>query len=209
MPISTFVLGPLNTNCYVLHDEKTAFAIDPGGPAQAVLDFLEERKLSLALILCTHLHFDHTGGIQELIGATGATVRASELDRHMLENELGRGGVWGFPLVEPYDFTPLLPGEFATPAGMCRTLPTPGHTPGGLSFYFPELASVFSGDTLFHRSIGRTDFPGGDQNTLLFSIREQLFSLPDDTTVYPGHGPATSIGEERRNNPYVSDFSAL
>ena len=202
-----FPLGPLETNCYLVHTDKEAVAVDPGGNPAKVLKHLRENNLTLTHILCTHLHFDHTYGIHALTAATGAPVYASEADRYMLENEMGRGGMWGLPQVESYEFTGLEPGDMPMLGTTCRVLATPGHTPGGLSFYFASIQSVFSGDTLFYRSIGRTDFPGGDQNTLLSAIRTQLFTLPEETQAYSGHGMATSIGDEKRNNPHVSDFS--
>jgi glyoxylase-like metal-dependent hydrolase (beta-lactamase superfamily II) len=207
--VAVFSLGPLETTCCLVHDDRQAIVIDPGGEASRIINFLADRRLMLTHILCTHLHFDHTMGVAQLVKAFGAAARASEADRHLLDSELGRGGIWGFPPVEDYDFQGLAPGELVLLDTCCRVLPTPGHTPGGLSFYFPELGAVFAGDTLFYRSIGRSDFPGGDQAVLTRSIREQLFSLPDDTRVYSGHGPATGIGDEKRNNPYVGDFTKL
>lgn len=207
MQVATFPLGPLDTNCFVIHAGTSAVVVDPGGQPGKVIQFLQEQELALSHILLTHLHFDHTYGVAELAKATGAHVLASSKDDYMLANELGRGGVWGLPLVEAYTYEPLEPGELELLGTTCMVLATPGHTPGGLAFHFPALGAVFSGDSLFYRSIGRTDFPGGDQNTLLRSIRETLFALSDATLVYPGHGDETSVGEERRNNPYVSDFS--
>jgi glyoxylase-like metal-dependent hydrolase (beta-lactamase superfamily II) len=207
MQFEVFPIGPLDTNCFVIHTGSAAVAVDPGGPPEPVLDFLAARGLKLTHIFLTHLHFDHTYGVAGLAAGTGATVLASDKDGYMLENELGRGGVWGLPLVDEYTFTPLHPGEIALLDTTCAVLATPGHTPGGLSFYFPELKAVFAGDALFYRSIGRSDFPGGSQSALVKSIREVLFALPEETTVYTGHGDATGIGDERRNNPFVSDFS--
>ena len=206
MQISTFPIGPLETNCFLVHDDKEAIAIDPGGKPGKVLDYLKEHQLTLTHILCTHLHFDHTIGVHDLVAASGAVVYASEADRYMLTSELGRGGIWGVPVVEPYEFQDLKPGEITLLGMKCMVLPTPGHTPGGLSFYFPELNAVFAGDTLFYRSMGRSDFQGGDQDALLKSINEQLFTLPEETEVYTGHGLLTLIGDEKRNNPFVGEF---
>lgn len=208
MNIAVFPLGPLDTNCFVVHSEIEALAVDPGGQPDEVLDFLRANSLTLTHILLSHLHFDHTYGVAELVRQTGAKVLGPEGDRSMLENEMGLGGLWGLPKVEPYEYSAQLPGPLQLLGTDCLVLSTPGHTPGGLSFYFPALKAVFSGDTLFYRSIGRSDFPGGSQHSLEESIRKELFSLPDDTRVYCGHGPQTTIGDERRNNPYVSDFSA-
>ena len=206
MQIVTFPIGPLETNCFLVHNGKEAIAIDPGGKPAKVVNYLTAHNLTLTRILCTHLHFDHTIGIHDLVETFKVPVHASEADRYMLDSELGRGGVWGVPKVEPYDFQGIEPGEIELLGTSCIVLATPGHTPGGLSFYFPDLKAVFAGDTLFYRSIGRSDFQGGDQSALLESIRERLFALPENTEVYTGHGLATTIGDERRNNPYAGDF---
>jgi glyoxylase-like metal-dependent hydrolase (beta-lactamase superfamily II) len=206
MHVADFAIGPLETNCYVIYNDTEAVAVDPGGPPQPVLDFLRQKKLKLTHILLTHLHFDHTYGVSELAGVTGATVLASEDDRYMLATEPGKGGVWGLPQVAPYDFAGLPEGTLPLLGSSCVVLATPGHTPGGLSFYFPACKAVFSGDALFYRSIGRTDFPRGDTDTLLRSIRGKIFTLPEETTVYPGHSEPTSVGDEKRNNPFAGDF---
>ncbi|MDL2290725.1 MBL fold metallo-hydrolase [Desulfovibrio sp. OttesenSCG-928-F20] len=207
MNVTVFPLGPLDTNCFVIHTQKEALVVDPGGPPDELLDFLQKNGLNLTHVLLSHLHFDHTYGVAELVRQTGAEVLGPEGDRYMLSNEMGLGGIWGLPGVEPYEYTVLKPGPLHVLDTECTVLSTPGHTPGGLSFYFPALKAVFSGDTLFYRSIGRSDFPGGDQKSLEASIRQTLYGLPDETVVYCGHGLQTSIGDERRNNPYVSDFS--
>ena len=198
MKIVIFPLGPLETNCYLIHNEKEAVIIDVGGDPAAVVGYLQRNGLTLTHILCTHLHFDHTFGVQALINATGAKAYASEKDRFLMHEE-----GWGTPKVEDYQFTDMKAGDFPLLGIACTVLFTPGHTPGGLSFYFPDASAVFVGDSLFYRSIGRTDFAGGNFNDLAQSIRTQLFALPDDTTAYPGHGPHTMIGDEKRSNPYV------
>jgi glyoxylase-like metal-dependent hydrolase (beta-lactamase superfamily II) len=192
-----FPLGPLETNCYLIHTDSQALIVDVGGDPSAVLEYLRRHNLTLTHILCTHLHFDHTFGVQSLIRATGATAYASDRDAFLLE-ERGLG-----PQVQKYAFVNLEAGPFPLLGTACTILATPGHTPGGLSFHFPEYLAVFAGDTLFYRSIGRTDFPRGDFASLAASVRTQLFALPDETVVYPGHGPHTSIGEEKRLNPYL------
>lgn len=206
MPIAEFSIGPLGTNCYVIHKNGDAVVVDPGGTEDCglneVLLFLEEQKLTVHAVLLTHLHFDHIYGVAELM-RRGASAHASAADFHMLESSLGRGKVYGFPLAEGFTAQALVAGPFSFGAVNGTVLSTPGHTPGGLSFYLPEENSVLAGDTLFARSIGRTDLPGGDFPTLRTSIVEQLFTLPENTVVYPGHGPQTSIGSEKANNPYI------
>ena len=193
-----FPLGPLETNCYLIHTDSEALIIDVGGDPAPVLDYLRQHRLTLTHILCTHLHFDHSFGVRALPKATGASAYASDKDRFLLED-----GSLGVPRVEKYAFANLEAGPLPLLGTTCMVLSTPGHTPGGLSFHFPEYLAVFAGDCLFYRSIGRTDFPRGDFATLDASIRTQLFTLPEETIVYPGHGPQTSIAEEKRHNPYL------
>ena len=208
MPVATFPLGPLQTNSYLIHNADRAVAVDVGGDPAPMLAYLTEHKLALAAICLTHRHFDHLYGVAELAKAAKAAVYAPTGDDSLAETESGKGGIWGFPPVPPFDSLPMPTGQTDFGGMECRVLETPGHTPGGVSLYFPAERLVFTGDALFYRSMGRTDFPGGDQTTLLHSITETLFKLPDDTTVYPGHGPATSIGDERRNNPFCGEFGA-
>lgn len=206
MPITGFSIGPLGTNCYVIHKNGDAVVVDPGGNLEAGLDevlaFIEDNKLNVHAVMLTHLHFDHIYGVAELM-RRGASAHAGAEDFHMLESSLGRGEVYGFPQVEGFTPTPLSAGPFSFGAVSGVVLATPGHTPGGLSFHLPEETTVLAGDTLFARSVGRTDLPGGDFPTLRTSIVEKLFTLPENTTVCPGHGPQTSIGAEKKNNPYV------
>ena len=201
MKIVIFPLGPYETNCYLIHNDKEAILFDVGGEPSPILEYLKKNSLKLTHIFCTHLHFDHTYGVQALIEATGAKAFASEKDRFLLGEE-----EWGAPKIAFKEFTDLAPGEMTLLGMQCKTLPTPGHTPGGYSFYFPEASVVFVGDSLFYRSIGRTDFPGGDHDTLLRSLKDVLFKLPAETIVYPGHGPTTNIGDEIANNPFCGEF---
>lgn len=206
MPVQTFSLGPLETNCYTVHAHGEAVVVDPGGDPKDVLDFLEQHALKLQAILVTHLHFDHIYGVAALHKATGAPVLTPPADAHLLQSEFGAGGVWGFPKVESFESTPLKTGELQLGSLRCSVLDTPGHTPGSMTFYFAEEQAVVTGDVIFYRSIGRTDFPGGDQDALLSSIREQIFTLPGNTAVYPGHGMATTVDDEKHNNPYCGTF---
>lgn len=202
MPLNKkiFQFGPLETTCTVLDNDKEAVVFDLGGDPAKVLKYLKEKNLQLTTIYNTHLHFDHTFGNAALAKATGATIMAGEADSYMLSSELGQGGCYGLPKVEPYTFTAQAEGETTILGSKCTVLSTPGHSPGSLSFYFPLEKILISGDVLFYRSVGRSDFPGGDGTVLVKTIREKLFTLPDDTVVYPGHGPETSIGYEKENN---------
>lgn len=206
MPIATFPLGPLGTNSYLLNSGPAAVAIDVGGDPQHMLEYLAAHKLTLEAICLTHRHFDHLYGVARLAAETGSAVYSPPGDNVLANSESGMGGIWGMPLVTPFESEPMPLGPTVFGGMECVVLETPGHTPGGVSLYFPGEKAVFTGDALFYRSMGRTDFPGGDQEQLLRSIRHTLFRLPDDVTVYPGHGPATSIGDERRHNPFCGEF---
>lgn len=207
MPIVTFALGPLETNCYLLHDTTQAVAVDVGGDPADMLDFLRERGLMLTHILITHQHFDHLYGVAALQQATGAQTLAPAADDCLRASSVGRGGQWGLPLVPDFAAEPLPLGEQRFGAFAMQVLETPGHTPGSVSLYVQEEKAVFTGDALFYRSVGRTDFPGGDAAQLIRSIRTGLFTLPEDTRVFPGHGPETRVGDERAGNPYCGDFA--
>ena len=207
MPVYTFPLGPLETNCYVITADGYALAVDPGGDPTEVVDFLRENRLTLVNICVTHMHFDHLYGVAPLHKATGAQVLTPPGDAFLMQGEVGGGGAWGFPRVEAFPSEPLRSGEHLFGPFACTVMDTPGHTPGSVSLYLPQEKAVFTGDALFYRSVGRTDLPGGDQDTLLASIRRKIFTLPDDTQVYPGHGPSTSVGDEKHNNPYCGAFA--
>lgn len=207
MSVHTFPLGPLDVNCHIIEREGQAIVVDPGGNPAQVLDFLKTRKLSLSAILITHMHFDHLYGVAALRRATGATVMAPPGDAYLKETEAGNGGIWGFPKVEPFEAAPLNSGQNRIGPLSCTVLDTPGHTSGSVSLYFPQENAVFTGDLLFYRAVGRSDLPGGNEAVLLNSIREKILTLPDDTAVYPGHGPATTVEDEKNNNPYCSNFT--
>lgn len=204
MDITTFALGPLQTNGYLLGHAGRALFVDPGGDPAPVLDALGKRGLALETIVLTHLHFDHAYGVAALAKATGAPVLANPADEYLLESWLGRGGEMGVPEVQDYDYTSLEAGETSFLGLACRVLATPGHSQGSLTLYFPDAGAAFVGDLIFSRSIGRTDFPGGDTDTLLASVRDKIFTLPPDTRLYPGHGPATTVAAEAAHNPFFA-----
>lgn len=201
--VKSFPLGPIQTNCFLLLKDQEALVVDPGGPPDTVVNFLKKNNLQLQFILDTHFHVDHILGNKPLQDATGAKILANSEDDFLLKTEVGKGGgMIGLPEVEDFDYEPLYPGEKTWLGEKCQILATPGHTPGSLSFYFPESKMIFSGDLIFFQSIGRTDFPGGDTETLLRSVQEKVFTLPEDTVIYSGHGPETNVGNEKRSNPF-------
>jgi len=202
MRITTYPLGPLDTNCHILDHEGRALVVDPGGDPTEVLDFLREQKLALEQILVTHLHFDHIYGCASLAQATGAGILAPAADAYLMETELGRGGVYGFPVVEPFAYGPLTEGPCRFLDLDCRCLATPGHSPGSFSFYFAQAGAAFVGDLIFYRSVGRTDFPGGSGETLKKSVLEKIFTLPGETMLYSGHGLETTVDSEKTHNPF-------
>lgn len=204
LKLKQFSLGMLETNCYLLYNDREAAVIDPGGEPGEVLDFLREKKLKLKYILNTHLHFDHIQGNSELAAGTGAPVYAPAKDEFLMKTEVGGGGFMGFPRTPAFDYKPLEEGQTEFLGSPCQILATPGHTPGSLSFYFPEINAVFAGDLIFFRSVGRTDFPGGDTGVLKNSVREKVFTLPGKTTIYSGHGPETSVEDEKLHNPFFA-----
>jgi len=201
-------LGPLQTNCYLVADAAThdAVVIDPGGEAPVILAALAEHGWTARAVLLTHAHFDHIGAAAGVVAATHAPLAA-----HPLELPLLRQGGGGQALGLEVPACPE-PNQLLTPgqplaAGSLRfeVLFVPGHTPGHVAFYHPAAGLVLSGDVLFQQGIGRTDFPGGSYEVLMRSIREELLTLPDDTAVCPGHGDMTTIGDERRDNPFLAE----
>ncbi len=214
-----FGLGPLDTNCYMIDNGAEAVVIDPGGNPGQVLRMVANENLKVTHILNTHLHFDHTYGNAVMIANTDAPVLASERDSFLLETEYGKGGAFGLPPVNDYAFSNIDEGELEVLGVKCKVLATPGHTPGSLSFYFPPEAVgyengngqglLFSGDVIFKRSAGRTDFPGGSSDTLMRSIQGKVFALPADTIIFSGHGPETTVGEELEQNPFCGRRKGL
>ncbi len=193
-------------NCFIVGCETTrqAAVIDPGADADRILKKLADERLTVSYIIDTHGHFDHAGANRRLKEATGAILVIHELDKPMLQNLSTMSAMFGMSAENspPPDMT-VQDGDIIRIGSITLTvLHTPGHTPGGISLVTDGC--VFVGDTLFAGSIGRTDFPGGDYDTLISSIRNKLYPLDDRTVVYTGHGPDTTIGSEKRFNPFVT-----
>ncbi|MEJ5359623.1 MAG: MBL fold metallo-hydrolase [Desulfobacterales bacterium] len=205
MIIRQLAVGPLQANCFIVGCERTrqAAVIDPGDEADRILLALAERGLAVSHILNTHGHFDHVGANRRLKQSTGAPILIHALDAPMLRLLARSAAAWGMAAENSPDPDRLIDEGETIPVGdlSLQVIHTPGHTPGGVSFYADGC--LFVGDTLFAGSVGRTDFPGGDFEALRRSIQEKLFRLPDDVRVFTGHGPATTIGEEKRTNPFV------
>jgi hydroxyacylglutathione hydrolase len=200
-------VGPLQCNCSIIGDETTheAMVIDPGDNVESVLAIVREHKLDVKQIVITHAHIDHVGGAMKLRAATGAPILLNQNDYALLKmldvqaSWLGMGA----------------PGEVSIEASIgdgeqlqtgslkANVLHTPGHTEGSVCLYFPAEKLLIAGDTLFARSIGRTDLPGGSFEKIMRSLHDRVLTLPDETVVIPGHGPRTTIGEERDENPFL------
>jgi glyoxylase-like metal-dependent hydrolase (beta-lactamase superfamily II) len=207
LAVRTLVVGRLETNCYLAscQETKEALVIDPGDDADVILGAIEQDRLTVRLIVDTHAHFDHVTANAAIQKATGAPIAIGRLDAGALSRPVQIAGLLMMGAASP-PANRLLDDneEIVVGKQTLRVLFTPGHTPGGISLYYAPAPLVFSGDSLFRMGIGRTDLWGGDYATLIHSIRTRLFTLPDNTIVYPGHGPATTIGEEKRTNPFVT-----
>jgi hydroxyacylglutathione hydrolase len=208
MKIDSLILGDFQTNCYVLRKNDAAqdcLIIDPGLEAGELLEFLDGHKLNPLVVVLTHGHIDHIEGVASLRSLfPEIKVYIHNLDAEMLTEPVNNlSAMTGMTFItEPEDVS-LQEGDIIDLAGVkLLVLHTPGHTPGGISLYSKQDGVVFVGDTLFADSIGRTDFPGGSMSKLLRSVREKLFALPEETQVYPGHGPATTIAAEKAHNPF-------
>ena len=209
LAVNRYELGPIGTNCYVVraHDRAhEAVVVDPGADAPRILEELAALEATCAAILITHGHWDHLGGVAELAQATGAPVYMADDERLLLEdvNSFTPPGVE----LKPYSPDVALQGdEVLELAGMSfETLRVPGHSPAHLAYH--TEGAVFSGDLLFAGSVGRTDLPGADWDTLVESIRTLADRYPRDTIVYSGHGPETTIGAELDRNPFLSELRA-
>lgn len=210
MILETIIVGALQVNCYLLGCERMrqAVVIDPGDNAPAIQAALRKHGLTLTAILATHVHFDHVLAARLLQEATGASFHLHPAERPLLAAMRGMTQAWlGYdPGTPPEVSGELAPGQPVVFGDeMLEVRATPGHSPGGVTFIHHASRRAFTGDALFAGGIGRTDLPGGDLRTLLAGIREQILTLPDDYAVFPGHGPASTVGEERQSNPYLSE----
>lgn len=206
MKIKQLPLGPIGTNCYIIYKENTALIVDPGDSPNQIIQFLEKEKLRPIAILLTHTHFDHIGAVDPIREAFNIPVFVHALEEDWLEDPSLNGSQF-FALPAPITAKKaektLEEGTLSIGDFEMEVRHTPGHSPGSCSFIFHHEGFVIAGDTLFQGGIGRTDLPGGDFAQLYASIHHKLLSLPESLIVYPGHGPKTTIDEEKKFNPFL------
>lgn len=207
LKIDRIVLGMVSTNCYIIYpeDSQKAIIIDPADDAGFIKEKLKQNGLEPEAVLLTHGHFDHIMAAKELRESFKIKVYAQETEKDVLENPSYNASV---QIGKPYRITPditLKDGEQFDLAGISiQAIHTPGHTKGSTCYYFPEEKVLFSGDTLFRECVGRTDLPTGSTSQIVRSVREKLMALEDEVEVYPGHEGYTTIGHERKFNPYIN-----
>ncbi len=208
--IKSFVFSPFSENTYVLSDDtKEAVVIDPGCYSQAekeeLREYIKDNNLNLKAILLTHSHLDHIFGAAYLVRQFGVDIYMHPLEKPILADFETRCKMWGIPGCEPVEATHFFEegDTFTFGNTTLNIIHVPGHAPGHVAFIYPEDNFIISGDCLFYRSIGRTDLPMGDYDTLINSIRTKLFILPDQYTVYAGHMQPTNIGDEKKLNPFL------
>lgn len=207
MKIENIVVGPLQVNCFIAYDEEnlTAMVIDPGDEAGKIIRFIEDRKIIVSHIVCTHAHFDHIGAVQRLKEKTGAPVILHKGDLDIFKRADGQAALWGMRIEQPQepDMYVLNGDEIIIGRSHFTVLHTPGHSPGGICLYGEGF--LFTGDTIFAGSVGRTDFPGGSIAELKSSF-SHLISLPPETRIFPGHGPLTTVKKEKESNFFVHEL---
>jgi hydroxyacylglutathione hydrolase len=207
MILETFPVGPLQCNCTILADEETreAIVVDPGDEISRIHSRLTSLGLTLKQILITHAHIDHVGGALKLKALTGAPIYLNEADLPLLQMMSAQAAWLGIetPETAPPDEALTDGRRVGLENYPAQVIHTPGHTQGSICLHFAPLKMVLAGDTLFAGSIGRTDLPGGNHAQIIESINSRLLNLPNEITVVPGHGPATTIGVERQTNPFL------
>lgn len=206
MIVECLTVGPLQTNCYVVADELngSGVIIDPGGDAGKILKAVEKLGIKVSMVINTHGHFDHIMANREVVEATGAILAIHKDDEPLLRKGGGLFFLGAIVSSPPPNLFLQEGDEVKVGKAYLKVIHTPGHSPGSISLYSPEEGILFCGDVLFCMGVGRWDFPGGDYRVLMDSILNKLLVLPDETTVYPGHGPSTTIGREKLHNPFLT-----
>ncbi len=207
MILKSLVVGPIGANCYVIGDEATneGAIIDPGDDAQRIIRMVKDTGLTIQFIIATHGHFDHNGAMKVLKEEYDCDFLLHKDDLMFIKQSKKSAMKWGITIEQvPYPDKYVEDGDILKLGSLELTvIHTPGHSRGGICLYIPSEKLVFSGDTLFYGSVGRTDFDGGSMEELLKSIKEKLYTLPDNTVVYTGHGEETTIGNEKMQNMFV------
>ena len=206
LKIGRIVMGMCQTNCYFVYEEgkDRVLLFDPADKGSYIYSALKDKGFTVGAILLTHGHFDHIWGVEEIRELSGAKVYAYEKEKELCEDaslNVSKGA--GRACVVKADQYVKDGGEITEAGITCRLLATPGHTSGSCCYYFESDKILISGDTLFQESVGRTDLPTGSMGTLVRSVKDKLFPLPDEVKVYPGHGEATTIGHEKKYNPFL------
>jgi len=208
MLFETIVVGPLGVNCFILGDKqsKEGVVVDPGADCEMILESVARFGIKVTYVINTHGHFDHVGCNRQLLEQTGAELLIHQGDQALLSMASRSAQKYGLKVEDsPVPSRHLTDGMTLEFGRRCiEVLHTPGHTQGGCCLYLANEKLLITGDTLFAESVGRTDLPGGDHDQLISSIKAKLMPLPDETIVWPGHGPSSTIGTERRRNPYIN-----
>lgn len=207
MEVTVLTVGPVYTNCYIVNKENDStgcVVIDPGEDAEKIASYIRKKNLTCEGILLTHGHFDHITAVSELHSLVGGKIYAYEKEKELLADPmLNSSAMVGYEVGIEADVW-LRDGQMLEIAGMqFQVIHTPGHTKGGCCYYAESDKLLFSGDTIFMESIGRTDLPTGNSRELIDSVRNKVLTLPNDVTIYPGHGPKTTVAYEVANNPYA------
>jgi hydroxyacylglutathione hydrolase len=207
MQFKNITVTDFMTNCFIIWDEETkeGLVLDPGGDAAGILREIKAENIKVIGIVITHAHIDHVGALGAIRDATGAQIMMHKAELPVLKYASKMGGMFGVRIEQPPEPDRLLSEGDVINFGKSslKVLETPGHSPGGISLIASDGVTCFSGDTLFAQSIGRTDLPGGDYDTLIRGIKTKIIPLGDDVKVYPGHGPATTVATEKRYNPFL------
>jgi len=209
--LKSFVFSPFSENTYIMYNEhKECIIVDPGmydqNERNQFFEFIEESDLKPKMLLNTHCHLDHVFGVQAVLEKFDIPFFFHELELPVYDHGEQVAKTYGVNLSLPKGKHQFISENETVALGedVLEIRLTPGHSPGSICFYYPKASWIVSGDVMFRQSIGRTDLPGGDFDTLIKSVREQLFTLPDDTVVHSGHGPETTVGFEKENNPFLN-----